>query len=103
MKHNQLKLEKLFVETADKIEKCRKNLKIRNEEIYYTTYANGIVACIALLRNDDSEFGQATMDYLCEKYQLFHYAPHDTDSDDIAVYNDTTTYPTCAVDIGGNV
>ena len=95
------KLEQLFVETADKIEYFRTQLNKSKDEIYYTTYANGIVACIALLRNDDSEGGQATMDYLCEKYKLFHCAPHDPDSDGIAVYDDTTTYPTCADDIVG--
>lgn len=82
------KLEQLFKETADKIEYMRDKYNMRHDEIYWTTYANGIVACIALLRNDDSEGGQNTMDYLCEKYKLFSYAPHDTDKDGIALPDD---------------
>ena len=94
------KLERLFVETADIIEYFRKKYNMSKDEIYYTTFANGIVACIALLRNDDSECGEATMDYLCEKYKLFHFAPHDTESDSISAYNDETTFPACLDDLG---
>lgn len=91
------KLERLFKETADKIEYFRKRFNKIDDEIYYTTYANGIVACIALLRNDDSDSGQATMDYLCEKYQVLHFAPHDEEERDT---EDETTFPACLDDIG---
>ena len=79
------KFEALFVETAT-----------RKDEMYWTTYANGIVACIALLRNDDSVGGQDTMDYLCKKYELFHETPHDETEDE-------TTYPACLDDIYGGM
>ena len=79
------KFEALFVETANK-----------KGRMYWTTYANGIVACIALLRNDDSVGGQDTMDYLCKKYELFHETPHDETEDE-------TTYPACLDDIYGGM
>ncbi len=90
------KLEALFVETANKIERFRKRYGDRKDEMYWTTYANGIVACIALLRNDDSVGGQDTMDYLCKKYELFHETPHDETEDE-------TTYPACLDDIYGGM
>lgn len=91
MTKSQTKLEGLFVETANKIEGFRKRYGDRKDEMYWTTYASGIVACIALLRNDDSEGSQDTMDYLCKKYELFHETPHDTEDNGIT-----------ADDIGGD-
>ncbi len=83
------KLEMLFLVTVKDIEDYRAKHNEVNDEIYWTTYANGIVACIALLRNDNSVGKEETMNYLCEKYKLFHCAPHDEETVKICATSNT--------------